>query len=253
MSDNMPETIHIVKDEDGVARVSSLVVADKFDKRHADVLRAIDNLLEDATCERRNFAFLSRVGPRGQSLREVEMTKRGFSLLAMGFTGRGAMEWKSAFLDAFEMMERELTRRQPAAINVRDQGQLAEIATQLLQLTSELKEEVAELKPDAESMRLLRTGEGSMTLTAVAKMLEVKRNWLFDLLTEAGWLYWQNGARLPYAPLMKQGLLTVDPAKGKPILRSSGAVEVKVTTLVTAKGLAKVTELVKAKLAEGEE
>jgi len=113
-----------------------------------------------------------------------------------------------------------------------------------------LEGEVGELKPDAESMRMLRSADGSITMTAMAKMLEVKRPWLFDLLTECGWFYTQNGAHLPYAPIMKQGFLTVDPGKGKAIMRSGGAVEVKVTTLVTAKGIAKITEIVKARLAE---
>ncbi|WP_432442364.1 Rha family transcriptional regulator, partial [Campylobacter coli] len=34
------------------------------------------------------------------------LTRDGFSLLAMGFTGKEALQWKILFIDAFNEMER---------------------------------------------------------------------------------------------------------------------------------------------------
>lgn len=38
------------------------------------------------------------------------LTRDGFSLLAMGFTGKKALQWKMAFLKAFNEMERLLQK-----------------------------------------------------------------------------------------------------------------------------------------------
>ena len=36
------------------------------------------------------------------------MTRDGYSMLVMGFTGKAAMEWKIKFLEAFNAMEHHL-------------------------------------------------------------------------------------------------------------------------------------------------
>jgi anti-repressor protein len=244
--DNLPETIAIVKNDKGVLTVTSLEVAKRFDRRHADVMQSIYRIRNQEVSTERHFSFSEYLDKSGRPLTFCIMDRDGFSILAMGFTGSIALKWKVSFIEAFNAMEQELTRRQEPAVLSR--MEILQMAMDSERRAIAAEAEVGELKPDAEGMRMLRSAEGTMTLTQVAKMLEVKRPWLFDLLTEAGWLYSQNGVHQPYAPLMKQGMLTVDPRKGKPIMRTSGAVEVKVTTLVTAKGLAKITKIVKAAL-----
>ena len=44
------------------------------------------------------------------------MTRDGFAILAMGFTGAEAMKWKEAFLDAFNKMEAALIERYERAL-----------------------------------------------------------------------------------------------------------------------------------------
>lgn len=39
------------------------------------------------------------------------MNRDGFSLLAMGFTGKKALEWKLKYINAFNEMERQLRER----------------------------------------------------------------------------------------------------------------------------------------------
>lgn len=41
----------------------------------------------------------------GKAYREFEMTRDGFTLLAMGFTGKEALGWKLKYIDAFNRME----------------------------------------------------------------------------------------------------------------------------------------------------
>lgn len=105
------------------ARTNSRLVADTFDKQHKDVLRAMDTILERKPELRgRNFAPTEeQVGSGGaptRSVRFFEMDRDGFCLVAMGFTGEKALEWKLAFIEAFNTLEhyvREDVDEQPVA------------------------------------------------------------------------------------------------------------------------------------------
>ncbi|MFO1351927.1 MAG: Rha family transcriptional regulator, partial [Gammaproteobacteria bacterium] len=45
-----------------------------------------------------------------------EIDRQGFEILAMGFTGAKALEWKFRYSDAFAAMEAEITNRQTLRI-----------------------------------------------------------------------------------------------------------------------------------------
>jgi Rha family phage regulatory protein len=91
-------------------RTTSRVVAEKFGKRHADVLRGIENATKDLPegFTERNFALSSYLDSTGRALPQYQLTRDGFTLITMGFTGRAAMEWKIRFIEAFNAMEAEL-------------------------------------------------------------------------------------------------------------------------------------------------
>lgn len=94
-------------------RTTSRVVGEKFGKLHKNVLRAVETIGKEAPEEftRLNFEPSSYIDSTGRTLPLVEMTRDGFVLLAMGFTGAAAMEWKVRFIEAFNMMEAELAAR----------------------------------------------------------------------------------------------------------------------------------------------
>ena len=105
----------LVELDHGEVWTTSLLVADKFGKRHADVLRAVEKLECSPEFSERNFALTSaEVAQPNGGVRAVPMyriTRDGFTLLAMGFTGKEAMQWKVAYLTAFNQMEAELLAR----------------------------------------------------------------------------------------------------------------------------------------------
>jgi len=108
---------------DGQPTTTSLDVARRFAKRHNDVLRLIRNLLEQLPSERqRNFAqtFIETpiAGARNfaQTCRKdpaYRITREGFTLLAMGFTGKRALQFKLAYIDAFNAMEAQIQQPKP--------------------------------------------------------------------------------------------------------------------------------------------
>ncbi|RTL52909.1 MAG: hypothetical protein EKK40_07105 [Bradyrhizobiaceae bacterium] len=84
-------------------------LADHFGKHHKDVLRSIDNaLLELGEFGRRNFTPSSYLNEQNKEQRCFDLTRDGFSYIAMGFTGSAAAEWKVKYLTAFNVMEDEL-------------------------------------------------------------------------------------------------------------------------------------------------
>jgi len=98
---------------DGVPTTTSLDVADYFHKQHKDVLRAVENLREELDEEhRRNFALMSIEVDIGNGATRKSpaytLTRDGFTLLAMGFTGKRALSFKLAYIDAFNKMEAEI-------------------------------------------------------------------------------------------------------------------------------------------------
>lgn len=116
MNDGMKLPVLEVKDGSVVA--NSRDVADYFGKRHYDVLRSIDLLDCSADFTERNFAFSGYIDPTGRSLKSIDMTKDGFTFLAMGFTGGKAARFKEAYIARFNAMEDELRgpRANPSSI-----------------------------------------------------------------------------------------------------------------------------------------
>ena len=98
----MNELVYLKNDE---AVCDSLQVAEKFGKEHKNVLQSIDNLIAENSAVKIMFKISSYKSGNGQSYRKFYMNRDGFSLLAMGFTGREALEWKLQYIRAFNQME----------------------------------------------------------------------------------------------------------------------------------------------------
>jgi Rha family phage regulatory protein len=94
----------------GRASCTSLDLAANFGKAHKDVLRAIDKIRSDIGPEfdRRNFTPITYTDQQGRSYRAFNLSRDGFVMVAMGFTGSDAAAWKARYIDAFNAMEAEL-------------------------------------------------------------------------------------------------------------------------------------------------
>ena len=101
----MEELVYLSKKDEAVC--SSLQVAEKFGKRHADVIRAINNLLENDSTQNcvRCFNKSSYTDAKGEKRPMYVMNRDGFTFLVMGFTGNKSNEWKWQYIKAFNKME----------------------------------------------------------------------------------------------------------------------------------------------------
>ena len=128
----------------GIVTTTSVQVAQFFGKRHDNVLRAIRVLLREGASADYLLNFEEVImdftnGKGGvQSGTAYRMTREGFMLLAMGFTGKEALRWKLAFIAAFNRMEAELQKPayDPARIQLAH-GLAAQAAAQVTQTVFE--------------------------------------------------------------------------------------------------------------------
>lgn len=117
-----------LENKNGVAVVSSRVVAEDFGKRPSEVNRKIRDLIGELGCVQNCtdlFIESQYLDLQGKERLEYWMTRDGFSLLVMGFTGKEALQWKLKYIEAFNKMEEmiknqipKITEEQMAIINV---------------------------------------------------------------------------------------------------------------------------------------
>jgi anti-repressor protein len=113
--------IEIAKHE-GSMVVRSTEIAAHFGRRHDNVMQDIERLLrgfiEQPNICRSAFFFESKfTNDRNREYREYLMSRDGFALLAMGFTGAKALQWKLKYIDAFNQMEKAAIPTQRSAMD----------------------------------------------------------------------------------------------------------------------------------------
>lgn len=104
---HMDELVYLRNDE---AVCSSLQVAEKFEKRHDNVMRSIEGLLKNEETHEmfKNSSYIEE--QNNQRYPMYLMNRDGFSLLVMGFTGKKALDWKLQYIKAFNQMEKFIFR-----------------------------------------------------------------------------------------------------------------------------------------------
>ncbi len=95
----------LIKIKQGKTITTSLEVAWVFGKRHDNVLRDIKNLGCSEEFSLLNFEESSYINEQNKEQPMVEMTRDGFVILAMGYTGAKAMAFKEKYIAAFNYME----------------------------------------------------------------------------------------------------------------------------------------------------
>lgn len=91
-----------------VTVVTSLDVAETFGKEHKNVLRDIRNLECSEEFGRLNFERISYKDILNRNQEMYYITRDGFTLLVMGYTGEKAMKFKEAYIKQFNAMEKAL-------------------------------------------------------------------------------------------------------------------------------------------------
>lgn len=217
--------------QSGEPVASSRQIAENFEKRHDHVMRDIDAIKKDVPNFGEMFFETTVPDSYGREQRAYLMNRDGFTLLAMGFTGKAALEWKLKYIAAFNEMEKKLTE-QPQLTR----SQL--LATALIAAHEELEEKdkrIAELTPDAEFARAVCIADNCRTATSIAKDYGLTAEKLNKLLYSQRVQYKDSdGQWVLYKPYQGKGY--TKNRKGKAIQRSNGKTYIPNTTVWTVEG-----------------
>lgn len=198
--------IELVNVVDKKVVTTSLKVAEMFSKRHDNVIVDIRNLLNTGEISLLNFEESKYTNDRGKTYPMYLIDRDGFTLLAMGFTGKEALKFKVQYIQAFNKMEAELIEKA--------KFQLPTTFAQALQLAATQAEELEkkqllleEQKPKVDMYETIMASDKLFSMNEVAKLINsVGRNTLFKMLRDAKILMLDN---TPYQQYLDQGYFKV--------------------------------------------
>ena len=143
---------NLVKIENQQIVTDSRQIAKHFEKQHKHVLDAIENIKAENSALTSMFYETSYQAGTGKNYKMYLMNRDGFSLLAMGFTGKKALEWKLKYIAAFNEMEAQLKAQQQPKTQI---DLLVESAMALQRQERELARLKLTQEEQAESLRIV--------------------------------------------------------------------------------------------------
>lgn len=215
----------LVFDNNGQIVTNSLLVAEKFEKNHFDVLETIKELFVKAEnsfeTDNQQLASLKQMFipseyevPLNNGTSAVRkapmyiMTRDGFSLLVMGFTGQKALQFKLDFINAFNQYEK-LAKNPVANLSKIDLAQMvieSEREKERLQIQNELQQlELKKQAPKVEYYEMVLQSESTYNTNQIAKELGMSAITLNRKLHELKVQYKQGGTWLLYYPYQNKG------------------------------------------------
>lgn len=191
----------LVENVDGKLVVSSRDVAENFKKRHDHVMRDIENI-KIGSPQNWGGYFIPNTYVNNQNKQtypEYLLTRDGFSLLVMGFTGKEAMDWKLKYIEAFNKMEAALTSQNVKRLPSTYKEALQELLVQVEE-NERLLAENNELSPKAEYHDDVLNKTGLILMSVVAKDLGFpSATELNRIMYQNGIIFRQDGVWKPYA------------------------------------------------------
>ncbi|KJS40395.1 MAG: hypothetical protein VR70_06020 [Rhodospirillaceae bacterium BRH_c57] len=232
-------TTPVVFERDGQVFANSRDVAEFFSKRHDNVLADVGSILKSQDTPADWFIERPVVNEQnGQTYRTFDMTRDGFTLLVMGYTGPKAMQFKIAYIGQFNAMEATLKNADPmAALN--DPAAMRGLLLTYTEKVIALEAKVAEAQPTIAAFDRIASTDNSLCITDAAKHLQVKPKQLTQWLQANGWIYKRAGGKhwIGYQDKINSLLLE---HKQTEVQRDDGTTKVTEQVRVTNKGLARI-------------
>ena len=205
-----------VKEYEGQPVVSSREVANNFGKKHKHVLESIENIKAENSAVTKMFIESSYKAGTGKNYKEYLLTRDGFSLLVMGFTGAKALEWKLKYIEAFNKMEQYIKEQQPKVpttykealqhllVQVEENERLQLENQQQTKVIEKQSEVIGEMAPKAEYFDALVDNNLLTNIRDTAKELGIKERTFTEWLIQKNLCYRDKKRKIkPYANKMQ--------------------------------------------------
>ena len=234
--------------ESGQAITNSLLVAKKFGKDHKHVLESIRKLMTaENSAVLQMFEESTYINEQNKTQPMYLMNRDGFTLLAMGFTGVKAMEFKIDYINAFNKMESKIKKSiavlpdftDPAeaamawAKEYREKEVLAIENKKLEEENIQLAAENQELKHDKNYLDLIMRSKALLTVSQIAQDYGMSGKALNKQLAQMGIQYSINGQWILYAKYKDCGYVS---SRSIDITRADGRPDVVLHTEWTQAG-----------------
>lgn len=238
----------VFKGESNQVLTNSLLIAERFGKEHQHVLRDVRNLINGGVSKIGDtpaFAEATYIHPQnGQEYPMFIMNRDGFTLLAMGFTGEKALQFKLEYINAFNKMEETIKN---GGFNVpksfREALLLAAEQQEVIEnQQKQIEEKNAKIEADKPKVlfsEAVSASNKSILVRELAKLItqngyQIGEKQLYERLRKAGYLCSVGESRnQPTQTYMNIGLFEIK----KRVIMDGDEAKVYNTTVVTPKGV----------------
>lgn len=219
-----------------IATMSSREIAGLVDSRHDKVKQSMERLAERGIIA---FTPLGEKSSGGRPSTAYHVNKRDSFVVVAQL----CPEFTARLVDRWQELEGAVAASAHTAINVRDQRQLAMIASQLIEVTQEQAKQIEAMQETVQAHDRLCEAEGSLCITDAAKSLGIRRKDMFDWLHTNGWIFKRSESDdwVAYAPRLASGLLE---HRVTTYTRPDGTEKVVTQARVTPKGLSALAKLI---------
>lgn len=245
---------------------NSKLVAEVFEKEHKNVMQSIRKLMEGTaqnSAVRQMFSESTYLNEQNKEQPMFIMNQDGFTLLAMGFNGKKAMEFKLKYIEAFNAMKRQIEQNKPSVPQnylealkslVKSEEEKQQLALEnkqqqetILTISKEnmeLGNKITEMLPKVSYYDKILQSNATMTITQIAQdygMSAVRMNKELEAMKIQ---HKVRGQWILFAPFLKGGYVH---SRAVDIIRKDGQHDVKYNTEWTTKGRIFLYESLKAK------
>lgn len=255
----------VYRGESNQPLTNSKLVAEVFGKEHKHVREAIKKLLttvENSTVHQM-FSESTYLNEQNKEQPIFIMNQDGFTLLAMGFNGKKAMEFKLKYIEAFNAMKRQIEKSNPSVpqnylealkslvkaeeekqqLDLENKKQQEQILT-ISKTNMELGNKITEMLPKVSYYDKILQSNATMTVTQIAQDYGMSAMRLNKELESMRIQHKVRGQWILFAQFLEGGYVH---SRAVDIIRKDGQHDVKYNTEWTTKGRIFLYESLKAK------
>lgn len=257
----------VYRGKDNQPLTNSLLVAETFGKEHRNVLRDIKKLIEGGVLKNEQTPMFEETTYMSEQNKQIYplyvMNQDGFTLLAMGFNGKKAMEFKLKYIEAFNAMKKQIEQSKPSVpqnyLEALKSLVKAEEEKQQLALENKQKDEtiitiskanvelgnkITEMLPKVSYYDRILQSNATMTITQIAQDYGMSAIAMNKELESMRIQHKERGQWILYAQFLKGGYVH---SRAVDIIRRDGRHDVKYNTEWTTKGRLFLYEALKGK------
>lgn len=255
----------VYRGKDNQPLTNSKLVAEVFGKEHKHVREAIKKLLTTAenSTVRQMFSESTYLNEQNKEQPMFVMNQDGFTLLAMGFNGKKAMEFKLKYIEVFNAMKKQIEQSKPSVPQnylealkslVKSEEEKQQLALEnkqkdetiitISKANVELGNKITEMLPKVSYYDRILQSNATMTITQIAQDYGMSAIAMNKELESMKIQHKERGQWILYAQFLKGGYVH---SRAVDIIRRDGRHDVKYNTEWTTKGRIFLYEALKGK------